>query len=80
MLCLEERYVKISVLWNIPLPVPHCGEEISMVLDYPRASKLMWKIAKCAATPLRSVTPCRTKSWLNSSARTFGMTRRLNVT
>jgi hypothetical protein len=65
MLCLEEQYAKISILWNIPLPVRIAAKRFRWCWTYPCTSKLMWKIAKCAATPLRSVTPCRTKSWRN---------------
>jgi len=65
MLCLEEQYAKISILWNIPLPVRIVAKRFRWCWTYPCTSKLMWKIAKCAATPLRSVTPCRTKSWWN---------------
>jgi len=65
MLCLEEQYAKISILWNTPFACPHCGEEISMVLDLSVHKQAYVEDAKCAATPLRSVTPCRTKSWWN---------------
>ena len=65
MLCLEEQYAKISILWNTPLPVRIAAKRFRWCWTYPCTSKLMWKIAKCAATPLRSVTPCRTKSWWN---------------
>ena len=65
MLCLKEQYAKISILWNIPLPVRIAAKRFRWCWTYPCTSKLMWKIAKCAATPLRSVTPCRTKSWRN---------------
>src|SRR6202162_6351933 len=56
---------KISILWNIPLPVPIAAKRFRWCWTYPCATKLTWKIARCAATPLRSVTPCRTKSWRN---------------
>src|SRR6267142_519801 len=59
-------YAKISILWNIPLPVRIAAKRFRWCWTYPCASKLTWKIAKCAATPLRSVTPSRTKSWRNS--------------
>ena len=65
MLCLEEQYAKISMLWSFPLPVRIAAKKFRWCWTYPFTSKLMWKIAKCAATPLRSVTPCRTKSWWN---------------
>jgi hypothetical protein len=58
-------YAKISILWNIPLPVRIAAKRFRWCWTYPCTSKLMWKIAKCAATPLKSVTPCRTKSWWN---------------
>ena len=58
-------YAKISILWNIPLPVRIVAKRFRWCWTYPCASKLTWKIAKCAATPLRSVTSCRTKSWRN---------------
>src|SRR6267142_612694 len=58
-------YAKISILWNIPLPVRIAAKRFRWCWTYPCTSKLTWKIAKCAATPLRSVTPCRTTSWRN---------------
>src|SRR6202022_893671 len=58
-------YARISILWNIPLPVRIAAKRFRWFWTYPCASKLTWKIAKCAATQLRSVTPCRTKSWRN---------------
>jgi len=59
------KYTKIIILWNIPLPVRIAAKRFRWCWTYPLASKLTLKIAKCAATRLRSVTPWRTKSWRN---------------
>ena len=55
--------LKSAYLWNIPLPVRIAAKKFRWCWTYPCASKLTWKIAKCAAIRLRSVTPCRTTSW-----------------